>query len=270
MMCKMNNWKWCLEVDGKVVKGWYFDNSNWYHLNNETGILDTGWFQDKDSRWYYLDEVNGDLKTGWIQLKGIWYYLEPNSTGYMGECYVSRTEIIDGKSYSFDSNGHMLEDSLISDNLVEFIKGWEAFYSKAYYDGYGYTDTYLTIGYGTTKASNESAFPNGINSTCTEEQATQWLKDEINKVAKNIKLALGDTVISQQAFDCLCDIGYNAGTGSLVGGNTWKAIISGSNIAITNALMSWNKANGIVSNGLTKRCRARVDMCLNGVYNSMH
>jgi len=269
----MNNWKWCVQgTDGKTVKGWYNDNGIWYYLNDE-GIMQTGWIQDKDQRWYYLDE-SGRLKTGWIQLKDEWFFLEIEKNGYQGECYIDRTEIIDGKSYSFDSRGVWIEDktsdSLVSDNLVEFIKGWEAFYDYAYYDGYGNTDTYLTIGFGTTKASNESAFPNGVDSTCTEEQATEWLKQEINKVALTIKEALDDITLSTQAFETLCDIGYNAGTGALIGGNTWNSVISGDSTRIINALMSWNKANGVVSSGLTKRCQARVNMCLSGIYDSTH
>ncbi|NFT06241.1 lysozyme [Clostridium botulinum] len=76
--------------------------------------------------------------------------------------------------------------------------------------------------------------------------------------------------MSQQAFDCLCDIGYNAGTVDLINGNTWYAVLSGDPDKITPALMSWNKANHVVSEGLTKRCRARVNMCLYGVYDSTH
>lgn len=26
----MSNWKWCLEENGKVIKGWYKDNDKWY------------------------------------------------------------------------------------------------------------------------------------------------------------------------------------------------------------------------------------------------
>ncbi|NFH80307.1 cell wall-binding protein [Clostridium botulinum] len=266
----MSNWKWCVQgTDGKVIKGWYEDNGTWYYLNDE-GIMQTGWIKDKDGRWYYLDS-NGAMKTGWLKDKGKWYYLEPSSTGFKGEMYGNRTATIDGKSYTFDSTGAWIEDSsLVSNSLIEFIKGWEDFYPGAYYDGYGNTDTYLTIGYGTTKTANPSAFPNGIESTCSKDQATQWLKDEVNKCANRIKSALGNTQIPQNRFDCMVDIAYNAGVGSLIGGNTWKALISGNKNDIKTYVMQWNKANGQYSEGLNKRCRARVDMALCGIYNSNH
>jgi len=47
----MSNWKWCAtDLDGKIIKGWYQDGSKWYHLSEETGTLDTGWFKDKNNR----------------------------------------------------------------------------------------------------------------------------------------------------------------------------------------------------------------------------
>lgn len=121
----MVQWKWCAFDDsGKIIKGWYEDkgNNKWYHLDETSGIMNTGWFQDRDGRWYYLDEKNGDMKTGWIQLKGVWYYLEPNSNGYMGSCYINCTSYIDGKEYTFDGSGHMVEKSFVSDAVVKFIK----------------------------------------------------------------------------------------------------------------------------------------------------
>ncbi|WP_315081334.1 glycoside hydrolase family protein [uncultured Clostridium sp.] len=266
----MSNWKWCVQgPDGKAIRGWYQDGDNWYYLNDE-GIMQIGWIKDKDGRWYYLDS-NGAMKTGWLKDKDKRYYLEPNSTGYKGQMYGNCTKIIDGKEYSFDCTGAWIEESpLVSNSLIEFIKGWESFYSKAYYDGYGNTDTYLTIGYGTTKAANPSAFPKGIESTCTKEQATCWLKDEVNKCANRIKSALGNTQIPQNRFDCMVDIAYNAGTGSLIGGNTWRALISGNKNDIETYVMQWNKANGQYSEGLNKRCRARVNMALYEIYNSNH
>ncbi|OSA98092.1 UNVERIFIED_ORG: hypothetical protein B2H98_05200 [Clostridium botulinum] len=266
----MSQWKWCVQgTDGKVIKGWYEDNGKWYYLNDE-GIMQTGWKKDKDGRWYYLDE-SGAMKTGWLKDKNKWYYLNPIGNGFKGEMFGNCTKIINGKEYSFNASGAWIEDSyLVSNSLIEFIKGWESFYSKAYYDGYGNTDTYLTIGYGTTKTANPSAFPKGIESTCTKEQATEWLKDEVNKCAEKIKNALGDTKIPQCRFDCMVDIAYNAGVGSLIGGNTWQALISGNQDDIKTYVMQWNKANRRYSEGLNKRCRARVTMALYGIYNSEH
>ena len=153
-----------------------------------------------------------------------------------------------------------------SSNLIEFIKGYEKFVSPAEDDGYGN----LTIGYGTTAAANPSAVAQG---TCTEEEAIQWVKDEANSFATEVKKALDKDNISlpQNKFDCLVDIAYNNGTKDLIGGVTWKSIINGEDKnTIANYILSWNHANGGVSPGLTKRCVARVKMFFDGVYDSTH
>lgn len=284
---------YCFDVNGKMRTGWFKDKDNrWYYMyeisdskNNQVkGSMAIGWLKNNNS-WYMLCNKSdsskgiyrGQMLTGWYQdTDNKWYYLIeescPAKAEYLGQMVSNCTRAIGSKSYSFDEHGVWIEDnSLISDSLVDFIAGWESFYSKAYEDPYYKgVQSYWTIGYGTCYCAIPEAFPYGLSSTCTESQAKSWLKQEANKVAKVIKSALGNTVLSQQAFDCLVDIGYNAGTGSLIGGNTWNSIISGDSTRITNALMSWNKANGVVSAGLTKRCKSRVNMCLYGVYDSTH
>lgn len=294
-------WYYLNTADGKMATGWIQVDSRWYYLYPQRtekdgvihyiGEMATGWIQI-DSRWYYLyptKTVNygitypmGAMAVDWVQLNYKWYYLlkentEYNgNTHYTGEMVASTTMTINNKSYTFDASGAMQgSDSLVSDNLVKFVAGWEAFYSYAYKDPYyPGVQAKWTIGYGTTYEANSSAFPNGLSSTCTEGQAKEWLKQEINKVAVEIKSALDaqGATLSQNAFDCLCDIGYNAGVYALLNGSrtTFNAVISGNANSITTALMSWNKANGQVSEGLTKRCTARVNMCLYAIYNSTH
>lgn len=290
---------------GEMATGWVTLNGFYYYFyptdsdTHKQGEMATGWIQDLDVNddWYYMyptkttnygvDYPEGAMAVDWVKLgeKNKWYYLLKEDTYYNGRthskgaCASNITLPINGQNYTFDNNGVWQSisddyDSLVSDDLVGFIAGWEGFYSKAYpdpYYGIG-VKAYWTIGYGTCYCAIPEAFPDGLDSTCTKEQALGWLKHEVNKVANTIKSALGSTYnsMSQQAFDCLCDIGYNAGTGSLIGGNTWNSIISGDSYRITTALMSWNKANGVVSDGLNKRCKGRVNMCLNGVYDSTH
>lgn len=119
----------------------------------------------------------------------------------MGECYVNRTENIEGKEYSFDSNGHLLVTSLVSDKLIDFIKSWEGFSAIPYRDEVNV----LTLGYGMTGEEIQ-----GI-SEVTEEEATSMLKDWINKkYAPVIKSDLDSKGISlaQNEFDALVSMSY--------------------------------------------------------------
>lgn len=66
--------------------GWFRDEKlDWYYCNTEAdgwfGKMKTGWHYDKeDSRWYYLDPETGMMAKGWRNINGKWYYFtEQNS-----------------------------------------------------------------------------------------------------------------------------------------------------------------------------------------------
>lgn len=257
----MSNWKWCVQgTDGKVIKGWYKDGDNWYYLNDE-GIMQTGWIEDKDGRWYYLDE-SGTMKTGWLKDKDKWYYLEPNSTGFKGEMYGNCTVIIEGKSYTFDSTGAWIENSLVSSKCIDFIKSWEGFYPNKYYDCVGV----LTQGYGLTGKEIED-----LSATITEEKATELLKDWINrKYAPVIKkdLEYKNINLKQHEFDALVSFAYNCGTAGLLGSTLYKNIVSGirdKDTIIAN-FQAWSNGGGKRIEGLYRRRTKEAAMFLNADY----
>lgn len=264
----MSNWKWCAtDENGNVIKGWYQDkgNNKWYHLSEDNGTLDLGWFQDKDKRWYYLDDKNGDLKTGWIQLKSIWYYLEPNSTGYMGECYVDCTATIGGKEYTFDENGHMLgnsSDSLVSDNLAQFIEGFEGCYLTAYYC----PSHVLTIGIGNTSEKWTSL------GTITKEQAYEALKEDMQTFADGVDNLANSTNVTLNIYqrEALISFSFNAGLSALSSSTLWKNICNGvtDSATITENFGRWNKGSDGILAGLTKRRKCESRLYLTGDYST--
>ncbi|MBN1065743.1 lysozyme [Clostridium botulinum] len=256
----MTQWKWCVEgQDGKVIKGWYEESGNWYYLNDE-GVMQTGWVKDKDKLWYYMDS-NGVMQTGWIELKGVWYYLEESSTGYKGKCYIDCTATINGKQYTFDKDGHMLENSLVSEACINFIKSWEGFFAKPYYDMVGV----LTLGYGMTGDEIKGL------SSITESKASDMLKDLINnKYAQIIKKSLDDKNISlkQNEFDALVSFAYNCGTAGLLGSTLYKNIVAGirdKNTIISN-FQAWSNGGGKRIEGLYRRRMKEAAMFLDSDY----
>ncbi|ACD51130.1 glycoside hydrolase family protein [Clostridium botulinum] len=256
----MTQWKWCVEgQDGKVIKGWYEERGNWYYLNDE-GVMQTGWVKDKDELWYYMNS-NGVMQTGWIELKGVWYYLEESSTGYKGKCYIDCTATINGKQYTFDKDGHMLENSLVSEACINFIKSWEGFFAKPYYDMVGV----LTLGYGMTGDEIKGL------SSITESKASDMLKDLINnKYAQIIKKSLDDKNISlkQNEFDALVSFAYNCGTAGLLGSTLYKNIVSGirdKNTIISN-FQAWSNGGGKRIEGLYRRRMKEAAMFLDSDY----
>jgi GH24 family phage-related lysozyme (muramidase) len=98
--------------------------------------------------------------------------------------------------------------SLVSDNLVNFIKVKEGFRAELYEDSGGVP----TIGFGTTSGP---LLQKGI---VTEEEATAALLEEINQKALEVKnqLDADGITLSQNEFDALVSFAYNAGSNALI------------------------------------------------------
>lgn len=253
------SWKWCYEDENKtLLTGWQQIEGKWYYLNSN-GTMATGWTQI-EGKWYYLDTDNGDMQTGWLQDKCKWYYLETESTGLRGSMLCNCSRVIDGEGYSFDSDGVMSE-CLVSDAIVDVIKYYEGFSATPYQDEVGV----LTLGYGMTGEEIE-----GI-SEVTEEQATQMLKDWIErKYAPVIKQDLDskNVSLSQNQFDALVCMAYNVGTGGVLGSTLYKNICAGIRDidTITANFTVWSKAGGQTLLGLLRRRKTEANIFLTGDY----
>lgn len=101
-----------LNKSGEMLSGWQWStkdgNTGWYYLDPDNGMR-TGWIYD-DGSWFHLG-TDGKMSTGWVTYKGKRCYLEPLSdkTHIQGRCYVNCRAVIDGKLYSFDSDGYATE-----------------------------------------------------------------------------------------------------------------------------------------------------------------
>lgn len=272
----MAKWKWCLEENNVLLTGWQKVGDYWYLLN-ANGTMVTGWYQDANKKWYYFKD-NGQMATRWAQYNNKWYYLYEATNAdqgeYIGTTAYSCTKTIDSKDYTFDAEGVWVENqNILSDKGADFIGGWECFWSKADYDPcYPGEEKYITIGYGTTYEAKPDAFPNGIDSTCTIEQARQWLIEEGQEKAETIKNDLDNRgiTLTQNELDALISFSYNCGAGQegLLGSTLYKNVINGvrnSDIIISN-FTAWNKANGKEEIGLTRRRKGEAALFLNADY----
>lgn len=151
-------------------------------------------------------------------------------------------------------------DSLVSDDLVNFIKRYEGFSKIPYDDSTGT----MTIGYGTIKKDKVSL------GSCTEEQATTWLKEEVNKMAAIIKADLDSKGVSlkQNEFDSLCSFSYNCGVYALLKeSNLYMRICSGvRDESLRVNFLSFTKAGSVRLQGLVNRRNEECDMFLYGDY----
>lgn len=132
-----------------------------------------------------------------------------------------------------------------SQNGIDLIKKFEGCKLQSYKCPAGA----LTIGFGHTG----SDVKNGMK--ITQEQADEYLKQDLKRFERavnNLNLPL-----NQNQFDALVSFTYNCGPGNL------KTLVKNRSLAqIADALLLYNKSNGVVLNGLVKRRKAEQNLFL--------
>ena len=98
--------------DGQMASNGTYSIDEKPYFFNPNGTLTTniGWYLKdvEDSSWVYILS-DGSLQTGWLELDNYWYYFD-----HYGRILQNRTEMIDGITYFFKSDG----------SLEETITGW--------------------------------------------------------------------------------------------------------------------------------------------------
>ena len=132
---------------------------------------------------------------------------------------------------------------------IDLIKSFEGCYLKAYKCPAGV----WTIGWGTTEAIDGVKPHEGM--VITQKQADELLiknlKGYENAVNKYVTYS-----INQNQFDALVSFAYNCGNGALKTSTLLKKLNAGDVHGAANEFLRWNKANGKVLNGLTRRREA--------------
>lgn len=145
-----------------------------------------------------------------------------------------------------------------SAELATFMEGWERLETVAYKDGGGV----WTIGIGRTKNVRPG-------DTCTEAQARAWYAEELDQYADELSPYCTRRP-SQQQFDALLSLGYNAGIAPPTGigrAGIISLFNSGDDQGCGDRFLLWNKDGGKVVRGLTKRREAERAIYLFGDYS---
>lgn len=143
-----------------------------------------------------------------------------------------------------------------SQNAIDLIKKFEGIKTKAYKCPAGV----WTIGYGHTKGVQKG-------DTCTMAQAVEFLKEDL----KVCEYAIYDFVkveLNQNQFDALCSFIYNVGTGAFQNSTMRKFINAGHFPLAAGQFDRWNKADGVVLEGLVRRRAAEKELFLAPVSSS--
>ncbi len=124
---------------------------------------------------------------------------------------------------------------------LDLIKHFEGFRSQAYVCPAGV----LTIGYGTTSGVKRGQ-------VVTEAQATQMLINDVSKFEKTVN-TLVTVPLTQDQFDGLVAFVYNVGPGNFKTSTLLRHLNLKMYSDVPAQMLRWNKANGQVLNGLTRR-----------------
>ena len=138
----------------------------------------------------------------------------------------------------------------VSQDGVDFIKGFEGFESNPYLCPAGYP----TIGFGTI------LYPNGVrvrisDKECTKEEAEKWLRFEISSKAKQVDAMTIDS-INQNQFDALVSFGFNVGLTALAKSTLLKKVNLNDFKGASLEFAKWINANGKPLPGLIRRRNA--------------
>jgi len=111
-----------------------------------------------------------------------------------------------------------------------------------------------TIGYGHTAGVKPG-------DTITEGQAEQFLRDDLDQFEAAV-YRLVNVTLSQHQFDALVSFTFNLGEGNLKNSTLLKKLNAGDYSGAAEEFPRWNRADGRVVEGLTRRRLAERDMFL--------
>ena len=105
-----------------------------------------------------------------------------------------------------------------------------------------------TIAWGRTKDVK-------MGDTCNQEQADKWLEEEIVEYEDHVHKAV-EMPLSQHQFDALVSWTYNLGPSNLNSSTMLKVLNQGDYEDVPAQIKRWNKASGVVKEGLIRRREA--------------
>lgn len=124
---------------------------------------------------------------------------------------------------------------------LDLIKHFEGFRAQAYLCPAGV----WTIGYGTTKGVKKGQ-------VVDIEKANKMLLSDVAKFEKNVN-DLVKVKLTQDQFDALVAFVYNVGPTNFKNSTLLSLLNQGMYDKVDEQLLRWNKANGRVLDGLTRR-----------------
>ena len=169
--------------------------------------------------------------------------------------------IADLRAVSDDLPVKSAREFSVSEDAISFIKNIEKYRADPYKDSAGV----WTIGYGSTILADGSAV-SPTTGSISQAQADTLLR---NKIKSDFEPAVKSSLrapITQSMFDACVSLAYNIGGSAFSTSSVVRLVNSGDYASGAEAFLLWNKAGGIVLDGLTRRRAAEKALFLkNGI-----
>ena len=138
----------------------------------------------------------------------------------------------------------------VSEAGLKYIRDFEGFCERAYPDPGSRDGLPVTIGYGSTRYEDGS--PIKLGDTITRERADEMLRREVAETEGAVD-RLVTVPLSQSQFDALVSFAFNVGLGALTRSTLLRLLNAGDYAGAADQFLSWNKNDGAVMEGLTRR-----------------
>lgn len=142
---------------------------------------------------------------------------------------------------------------VVSKAGLALIKSFEGLSLTAYPDPGSGGDPW-TIGYGATGAGIHK----GV--VWTQAMADNRLADDVSRFADGVSELIGAAPTTQGQYDAMVSLSYNVGLGNFGSSTLLKKHKAGDHAGAAAEFVRWNRANGKVMAGLTRRREAEAAM----------
>lgn len=142
----------------------------------------------------------------------------------------------------------------ISQKGIDLIHSFEQCKLEAYPDPGSRDGTPWTIGWGSTGPDIKRG------TIWTQVQADERFAQDIASFAAKVDALIGDAPTTQNQFDAMCSLAYNIGTSGFAKSTVLRKHKAGDYPGAARAFLLWNKNDGKVMRGLTRRRLAESDL----------
>jgi len=133
------------------------------------------------------------------------------------------------------------------------------------YPDAGYGWKWTTQGYGTTVNPDTRQKLKKGDPPITKDQALRWLRMDIERKYEPPVRQMVKVPLSEDSMGALVSFAYNCGTGALRRSTLLKRVNAKRWDDVPNQFLRWNKSNGKVFRGLTRRRKAESKQFMEGL-----